>query len=169
MSLPIWSERPQEDAHLFNPAFCGALMVEFSVSYLNTKKTASLDLPLPFCALPISLHRETRNSLPSRTVTSLFTWLQRYPTAIVGYAERATNLAPYVKESVSFCVARDVMSFNEVGQLTLGSTKATFTPKFLEQTTIEVREIVLATRMIGRWFAGAGSTATILAAWGITL
>lgn len=169
MTLPIWNARAHEDAHLFNPAFCGALSFEFSKSFMKTAGKGSIEIPLLFCALPISLHLDTRRSLPNRTVTSLYTWLERNPSVLVGYAARAKNLSPYIKQAISFTVARNALAITDEGELSLGGKKASFTPSFYGETTHEVREIVDSTRLIGRWFAGAGGTSTILAAWGVSV
>jgi hypothetical protein len=169
MTLPIWRERPQEDAHLFNPAFCGAITYEFTSSFLKTSKLDEVHLALVFCALPIVLHKTTRESLPDRTVTSVYTWLQRTPEALVGYSTRAANLSPYLKEAVSFCVSRNTLDFSNSGQLILGAEKSNFTPRKFDELTYEMKDIVTRTRMLGRWFSGAGETATIMAAWGITV
>ena len=169
MVLEPWERRPSEEAHLFNPAFCGALSYEFVKSYTAASAQTSADLPLIFCALPVCLHLETRQRLPSSTRTSVYTWLQREPGVLVGYADRARDLAPYLKQGISFGISRDTFAIDDQGSLKLGAKKATFTPSFLENATAEVRDIVMSARMIGRWFAGAGTTATILAAWGITV
>lgn len=164
-----WVRRAPEEAHLFNPAFCGALVFEFVKSYTQAAGQPGVDLPQVFCALPISLHRETRQNLPSTTRTSVYTWLQRFPAAQVGYAERASDLAPIVKEAIMFAAARETLAITDSGQLSVGAQKASFTPRFLETATPEVKEIVSSARLLGRWFATAGSTATLLASWSITL
>lgn len=169
MTLPLWTARAHEDAHLFNPAFCGALSFEFCKAFTKTSGKSSAAIPLLFCALPISLHMDTRRSLPNRTVTSLYTWLERNPAVLVGYANRATNLSPYLKQAISFTVARNALAITEFGELTVGSKKASFTPLFYEESTHEVKAIVDATRFLGRWFAGAGATSTILSAWGVSV
>lgn len=169
MNLPIWKSRAQEDAHLFNPAFCGALSYEFCKSYCKTANVESTELPILFCALPLSLHLDTRDILPDRTATSLYSWLERNPKALVGFAKRAQNITPYIKQGVSYAVSRKCLDFAENGQLILGVNKASFPPKFLENSTHEVRDIVSTTRLLGRWFAGASSSATILASWGISV
>lgn len=169
MTLPLWNARAHEDAHLFNPAFCGALSFEFCKSFTKTAGKASMEIPLLFCALPLSLHMDTRRSLPNRTVTSLYTWLERNPSVLVGYADRAKNLSPYIKQSISFTVARNALAITDAGGLSLGTKKASFTPSFYEETTHEVRDIVDSTRLLGRWFAGAGATSTILSAWGVSV
>lgn len=165
-----WEYRAQEEAHLFNPAFCGALTYEFVKAFTKASGQEGAELPLAFCALPISLHWRTRKKLPASIRTSVYTWLQRNPEVLVGYGIRAKNLVPFIREGISFGAARKTLAFTELGHIKLGAEKAVFNPKFIQDSaTHEVGEIILSTRMIGRWFASAGTTTTTLAAWGITV
>lgn len=166
MRLARWEERAPEEAHHFNPAFCGVLAFEFVQSYEKAGGYSSV-YPLIFCALPVALHPETREALPHSTVTGMLSWVEDNTFIKVGYAERAVNLAPYIKEGIRFAIARQALSIAKDGELASGPSKANFTPKPLSETTIEVRETVQATRKIARWFAAVGSTPTIMAAWGV--
>ena len=88
MSMLVWHERSPEEAHHFNPAYCGALVYEFVRSYTNAKEHPPL-FPLVFCAMPIALHPDTRDRLPSRTIPGLYPWIENNPEALVGFADRA--------------------------------------------------------------------------------
>lgn len=164
--LPPWQLRPSEEAHNFNPAFCGALTFEFVKSFTKAKG-ASADFPLTFCALAIGLYPETRLKLPSTTRTSLYSWIERTPEALVGYSNRAKSLVPYVKEAISYAAQRDALAFTDQGELTIGKKKATFTEASLAGVTTDLRDTVKSMRMIGKWFAAAGETQTILASLGV--
>lgn len=168
-TLMPWDERVQEEAHLFNPAFCSSLTYEFVKSFTKATGQSSIDLPLVFCALPISLHFETRRKLPSSTLTSVYTWLQDHQDVLVGFAKRVQNVTPYIKEGISFGCARGTLVFDESGLLALGKKRSGFPQKFLEEATLEFRDVVKRTQFLGRWFAGGGATATILSAWRITV
>ncbi|MGD2132624.1 MAG: DUF6521 family protein [Maricaulaceae bacterium] len=164
-----WPKRTPEEAHLFNPAFCGALVFEFVKSYIDASGKPGADIPLPFVALPIFLHKETRRQLPTTVRTSIYTWLQRHPEVLVGYAARATDLAPAIREAILFGFARETFKLTDSGQLAIGAKRASLTPKFLEASTTEVNGIAVAARLVGRLFAAAGSTPTLLSAWRITV
>lgn len=166
MSLPVWRERSPEEAHHFNPAFCGALIYEFVRSFAKAK-TATPSFALPFCALPIALHPATRDRLPRSTRTALYPWLEQNPDVLVGYADRVRNLTPYIREAMLYVAARQAIIFNDGGTIAIGKKRASFPGSFLSETTPETRETVEAVRRVARWFAGAGETTTILAAWGI--
>ncbi|WP_221400796.1 three component ABC system middle component, partial [Rhodothalassium salexigens] len=93
MRLPIWRERSPEEANHFNPAYCGALIYEFVHSYTRAK-SGPPSFCLPFCAMPVALHPDTRDRLPRSIITSLYPWLERNPDVLVGYDTRAQNLGP---------------------------------------------------------------------------
>jgi len=65
--LPAWEDRPLEEANLFNPAFCSALVFEFVRAYTKERPEGA---PLPLLPLVFSivLHSATRNKLPGTTL-----------------------------------------------------------------------------------------------------
>lgn len=169
MSLKPWGDRRAvANANHFNPAYCGVLIYEFIRSY---KKAKGSDAPfaLIFCALPIALHPRTRDRLPRSTVTKLFPWLQQNRDVRIGFADRARNLTPYVREALRYALARRAIGFTENGLVVVGPKRASFTPTAADEATPEIRDTVDAIRKIARWFAAAGDTSTILAAWGIRI
>lgn len=168
MSLNTWQNRAQVEALHFNPAYCGALTCEFVTSYEKAKKSP-VHFALVFCALPIVLHPATRNRLPTTIVTGLLPWLENNPDVRVGFSDRARDLTPYIREAVHFSITHQAICLNSGGVITTGPKRVSFTPKALEEVTMEVRETVNATRKVARWFAAAGDPITILAAWGISV
>ena len=169
MSLPPWHERQASGyANHFNPAYCGILVYEFVRSYEKEKEIPT-SIALIFCALPIALHPATRECLPKSTATRLLPWLEKYRHVRVGFSDRARNLCPYVREALHYAAARQTISFSSGGVITAGPKQASFTPVALNEATKDIRDTVSAIRFIARWFATAGDTPTILAAWGIRL
>lgn len=166
MSLTRWEERPREEAHLFNPPFCAALLYEFVKEYQKAKGQAA-PYTLLFCALPIALHGKTRRALPGSTVTSLYSWRERNPEVLVGFAERTRSLRPVVQEALRFAIDRSALAFAEDGGVMLGGRALSVGRKFEETLTDDARDCFAATRLLGRWLAKAGTPSTIMAAWGI--
>lgn len=166
MELSNWQLRAPEEANLFNPAFCGALLFEFITEYEKAKRQP-VPYPLPFCALTVALHPTTREELPNSTITSLYAWLENHPEALIGFADRAKNLSPLIKEALRFAMDRNVIDTNEGGDLATGTHRASFSRSIMDTVTHDARECVRATRMLGRWFPRAGTTATILSGWGL--
>ena len=118
MSLGTWELRPREEAHLFNPAFCGVVLHEFIKEYVKAKG-AACSLALLFCALPLALHSRARLALPGSTLTSLYSWRERHPEVLVGFAERARSLRPVVQESLRFGLDRAAFRLSEGGDVLL--------------------------------------------------
>lgn len=166
MTLTQWKLRPSEEAHLFNPAICGLLICEFVKEFSKAKSQPS-PFVLPFCALPIALHRKTRASLPSSTLTSLYSWRERNPDVLIGFAQRAQHLRPVIQESIRFSIDRNALQISDIGDLETGTKKISASKAFEQSVTQDARDCIASAKMLGRWFAKAGATATILSAWGI--
>ena len=166
MSLPVWDRRPREEANLFNPAFCAVVLSEFVKEFQKAKGSAC-PYPLLFCVLPLCLHGKTRRVLPRTTLTSLYSWRERNPEVLVGFAERARSLRSVVQEALRFAIDRMALAFADDGGVVLGARPISVGKKFEDGITEDARECVTTARMLGRWLAKAGTTSTIMAAWGV--
>jgi hypothetical protein len=113
------------------------------------------------------LHRSCRERLPYSTVTSLYAWIQDNEDLLIGFASRAQNLTPYLKESVLFGFATKTITVDDEGNLRPGKRRATFPKSFLDDTTAETKEIIDRSKFMGRWFAKSGSETSIAAALGV--
>ena len=96
-----WVYRSKEAANLFNPPFCCAALLATVVNY-GQQVGLGMPFPLAFIALPVILHKQTRNVLPLNTKTSLAAWLEQNPTAKVQFYERAISVKPFVREAILF-------------------------------------------------------------------
>ncbi|MES0871288.1 three component ABC system middle component [Pseudovibrio sp. SCP19] len=165
-ALKRWEERPIEEASLFNPAFIGALIFEFVKPY---EKAHVQGAPITFLplALAVVLHKPTRKRLPGTTVTSMFEWLQNNEDVLIGLGQRSRGVAPYMQEAFRFLLSSSHLGLKDRHYIGIGPIKANFSPKFLESSTPEVREIVSKMQFLSRWFAKSGSETTILAGWGV--
>ncbi|MRR07788.1 MAG: hypothetical protein EG828_12810 [Deltaproteobacteria bacterium] len=159
-----WANRPPEIAALLNPAFCGLLL---SIGLGEYTKNFSDGAPyaFPFVMLPLVLHKPTRQMFPRSSRTAFSAWITNSDTAIVkiGFAERAKNMAPYVKESLAFAMQNNRVYVTESGRL-----KATNpVPKSFPNATQEVNECVRASVMCGKWFSMVGDFKTAMALLGV--
>lgn len=166
--LEPWHKRPLEEASLFNPAFLGSLIYEFSK---ETYKHKSNGAPLTYVpiSLAIALHSKTRSRLPYSTVTSLFEWIQENEDLLIGFSNRVNWLRPYWQEAIRFGLMRNTLSLADGHALFAGEMKAHFPAKFILETSLETKEIIDRTKFLARWFAKSGSESTVIAAWGIRL
>lgn len=161
-----WSSRAIEEANLFNPAFCATLLAVTAGEY--RKKTGRpLPFALAFLVLPIVLHQATRVALPNTTITSLLSWIQDNRECLVSFGLRVTNLRAITREAILFGIAHRSLAVDVNGDLSPGDKRKSPTERRTELFTEEVRECVDRAGFIGRWFAAAGTTATIYSAWGV--
>lgn len=163
--MRTWTARPKEEAYLLNPAFCCTTLAAAICGYADVKE-GGVPFPLAFMFLPIILHKATRDRLPPNTRTSMPAWLQENSDARVLFYERLVSLKPHTKEAVQFgmlvdwIVPRDGIFL----ETTLSKSDVNRTIRKLAD---EARECVMRARFIGKWFAAAGATHTVMAFWGV--
>lgn len=161
-----WSKRVIEEANLFNPAFCAMILAKSADDFAK-KAHRPLPFALTFLILPIVLHPATRSVLPSSTVTSLLSWIQENRDQLVDFATRVQRLNSITREALLFGIQHETLTLTGTGSLAVGPKRKSATEKRTELFTDETRECLDRAGFIGRWFAGAGTTATIYAAWGL--
>lgn len=164
--LEIWKRRPNEEANLFNPAFCGVLVCEFVKAFAGKDKPGA-PLTLVLLALTISLHQESRGRLPGSTAASFYQWVQGNESMLIEFSRRASLLKPYILEAVRFGVRSGTLAFQTGHVLGLGDQPATYSPSKIQSDTEETKRIVEQTRMLGRWLAKSGEETFILSAFGV--
>lgn len=166
VSLEWWHDRPIEEANLFNPAFLCALIHEFLKDYAKAQAYGA-PLTVVVIAMTTTLHPASRERLPNTTVPSLYEWLQDNEDLLIGFASRAKNIVPYIKEAILFGMATEALMAGEGHNLLLGAAKVTFPKPFIDTTTIEMKAIINRTKFMGRWLSNSGSEISVAAAWGI--
>jgi ABC-three component (ABC-3C) system Middle Component 3 len=160
-----WPDRVIEEANLFNPAFCGTLLVKAAEEF-SRKADRPFPFALAFLVLPIVLHRGTREALPGSTITSLLAWLQDNRQHLVDFPTRVKRLRTITREAILFGLQHQTLALSPDG-LTKGPKRQAVTERRTPLFTAEARACVDRASFMGRWFAVAGTTATIFAAWGV--
>lgn len=164
MTLPTWSERPLEQARLLNPAFVGTLLWSCARAY-----TATADQPQPyalsFLVAPVVLHKNTRESLPTTTRTSLVSWIGENPRVLVGFAERARSLVPVVKEAVLFASNGGLLQVQE--SRVVAEARPRSMARFEREASDEVKSCIKKAELLGKWFSLSGDYTTVMALWGV--
>lgn len=163
--MKTWTARPKEEAYLLNPAFCCTVLAATIYGYMSAKEEG-FPFPLMYMVLPIVLHKPTRDALPPNIRTSLAAWLQENSSARVLFYERLVSLKPHTKEAIQFG-----MLFNWIVPRSGGFLETTFREsninRVIRELTDEARECVMRARFLGKWFAAAGDTHTVMAFWGV--
>jgi len=166
MMLDIWQSRPAEEAYLFNPAFGGVLICEFVKAFAGRDKPGA-PLTLVLIALSVSLHGQSRARLPKMISASFYQWVQNNEDILIGFPERTLSLRPYIMEAIRFAVDANALQFVGGHLVGLGGKAATYTLGKIQTETIETKNIVEQTRMLGRWFSKSGDESFILSAFGV--
>lgn len=158
-----WEERPVEYANLFNPAFC-SILLQNSIKGFQKEREQGMPYSLLFLVLPLVLHGSTRRALPATTAAKLHVWLQQQPEVLVGFGNRARNLAPYTKEALAFGMQTGIINLCNDGTFTWVKYKLKAVSWSSNTETAICYE---KANFIGRWLAQAGELSTIYTMWGI--
>jgi Family of unknown function (DUF6521) len=164
--MHIWPNRVVEEANLFNPAFCAMLLAKTAEEFTK-KRQEPFPFALAFLVLPVVLHRGTRSALPASTITSLLPWIQGHREQLVNFSGRVQALRAITREAILFGTQQQTLSIVESGGIAVGARRLTATERRTGLFTDEARDCVERAGFLGRWFAAAGTVATIYSAWGI--
>jgi Family of unknown function (DUF6521) len=164
MTITPWSDRPVEEARLLNPAFLAALVWACAKEY-GSIDNQGIHYPLSFVAMPVVLHKSTRERLPRSISTSLAAWLGDNPQVHIRFGERASSLVPLVQEGLLFGVNGQLLQVSS--SRIIARSKPSSMNGFLNQASDEVKDCMAKAKFVGRWFASSGDCATIMALWGV--
>jgi hypothetical protein len=164
--MESWPKRAVEEANLFNPAFCATLLAKAADEFAK-KARKPLPFALAFLVLPVVLHQGTREALPASTITALLPWIQNNRDQLVDFAVRVQRVREITREAILFAAQHEILALTQQGDIIIGRKRQSVTEKRTGLFTAEARRCVDRAGFIGRWFAAAGTTATIFAAWGV--
>lgn len=160
-----WTARSREEAYLLNPSFCALIAWSSAVGYRGNGD-AGMPYVLPFVAVPLILHKPTRQALPRSVRTSMPAWIEENTYFRVGFAERARSLAPFVRDSLLFGTVHCLLAFDDEHRIVPAPKPRTLSG-YLREGTDEVKECVKKAEFIGKWMADSGSVETTMALWGV--
>lgn len=163
--MTVWLERPPEEAHLLNPAFCCLGIMAAVVGY---QEVASRGLPLPLAhmVLPITLHKPTRDLLPRDRRTSLPLWIQDNAAVRVLFYERLMILQRFTNEAILFGCRQGWFYMDDNASIVTDRREAALRRAY-HALGDEPKDCALKAVFVGKWFAAAGPTATVMALWGV--
>jgi Family of unknown function (DUF6521) len=164
VTIVLWSDRPVDQARLLNPAFLAALIWSCTEGY-GSIDAQGMPYPLSFVAMPVVLHKFTRERLPRAISTSLATWLGENPQVHIRFADRATSLVPLIKEGLLFGVNGQML--NVSSSRIAAATRPSSMARFLRESSDEVRDCMAKAKFVGRWFASSGDYTTVMTLLGV--
>lgn len=163
--MTMWADRSHEERALLNPGFCASLLWHAASGY-SSNGDGALSFEESFLVLPFVLHRETRETLPRSSRTSLTVWLDENPLARGRVVSRARLLVPFTKEALTFGGVHGLIRLDG-GRLLAGTTWKRAVNRTLTESSDEVKGCAKRATFIGKWFAQTGSAATVLALIGV--
>lgn len=167
MSRTPWRAQPIEQARILNPSFLGVLLFNVADGYQQATETGSaLPYALAYVALPIVLHKPTRDELPATIRTSMVAWMSVNAFVQIGFAERAKALVPLVKDAIAVSSRGSLIDFKGGGISALAPRRRVAGLASSSRSN-EVRDCLKKATFVGRWFAGAGDQVTVMALWGV--
>jgi hypothetical protein len=92
-------------------------------------------------------------------------WLSENARAHVGFVERARALVPLVKEGVLFASNGSMLTL--VDTRLIAADRPRSMAGFEREATDEVKACIKRAAFVGKWFAGSGDYATVMALWGV--
>jgi ABC-3C biological conflict system middle component len=164
-TLQPWWVRPREFANLYNPAFTSLVLARAVRNHEDAGGQRGLPLALAFLVLPIVLHARFRDRLPRAADTDMFGWMARHADLRL--------LLPAHAEAMK-AVSQEAMRFGlHHGALALRGPDLCSGPRKFGKTSMppvvtdEVAACLQKAAFVGRWFAVAAATTTILATLGV--
>ena len=157
-----WNERPFEIRNLFNPAFCGVVLLRALEGFESQDETG-IPFSLSLLVLPLCLHRESRETILDNSTSYILKTISSHPQLLIGLAKRTTGLLPYSFEALGFAFQLRSFAVTNEGKLKL-QKKGVRKKIDGTQESIDCQK---AAKILGKSFARVGDRATIYTTLGI--
>lgn len=157
-----WNQRPFEYRRLFNPAFCGVLLIRAMKSYQETSGKG-LPFSLAFLILPLCLHEESRSFIQKHYKSSFINIVAAHPDLVIGFSERAKFLVPYTLEGLGYAYSAGSFKVTNHGNLLYQDGGIVTAIKGSD----EVQACQKSAVYLGRAFSRVGSKTTIYTCMGV--
>lgn len=161
-----WAQRSIEVQSLLNPSFCSVLLWKSALAYQREEGNLKLPFELGFLVLPMTLHRETRETIPRSIRTSLAVWVAHEPLIRATIADRAKTMVPFTREAILFASSHGLVTLSN-GLLDANTNWSRKVAQGISDCSNEVKECIKGAEFLGRWFASVGSPETVMATIGI--
>lgn len=160
--MKAWAKRPREIRNLFNPAFCGVVLLRGLMSY-EEANTSGMPFSISLLVLPLSLHKTSREAIIRGNRSYLTKIVNETPEILIGFAERCKSLLPYTFEAFGLLMQQGAICVNADGSIsaTRGSLRKQLSG------TAESQACQQAAQILGRKFATIGDRVTIYTTFGV--
>ena len=157
-----WAARPFEIRNLFNPAFCGIVIIRALQSF-EAEQAEGMPFSLTPLILPLCLHRQSRQIIAHNPRSYLLRTISKHPEILVRFPERTRSLLPYTFEALGVSLQHQALAISDTGRI-----KTVYrTVRRRIDGTSESIEIQQVARIVGRQFARISDRATIYTSLGV--
>ena len=160
--MKAWAKRPREIRNLFNPAFCGVVLLRCLTSFEDAQQ-GGMPFSLSLLVLPLSLHKASREAIIRGNRSYLTKIVDENPEILVGLPERARSLLPYTFEACGLLMQQGAISVSADGRIT-PAHGCLRKPLF---GTAESQACQQAAQILGRKFVALGDRVTIYTMFGV--
>jgi ABC-three component (ABC-3C) system Middle Component 3 len=157
-----WSARSMVPAALLNPAMLAGVVAASAAGY-EREGQVPMPWPLSFIIAPLTLHRGTREAMPSTVATHLGVWVSRNPILRAGMPLRARALVEPVREGLRFGLRHGLLTVEASGALRQGI------PRLRAPDAGDLREVLRKATFAGRWVSHIEEPGTVFALFGVTV
>lgn len=113
-----WHLRPREIRNLFNPAFCGLIIVR-GVEGFSDATNNPMPFSLTLLVLPLCLHKPTRDHIKDANRKYFIKILQEHPEIRINLASRIRGFFPYTMEAFSYLMNCGVIRVDKTGGIAI--------------------------------------------------
>lgn len=157
-----WDQRPFELRNLFNPAFCGLVLVRAMQGY-EEEDARGIPFSLSLLILPLCLHKDSREVIAGSPRSYLLKTAEQNPQVQVGLADRVTAMLPYAFEGFGLLMERRCISVATDGRIQTVPNKV----RRSVTGTDETKSCQRVARILGREFARIADRVTVYTTFGI--
>lgn len=157
-----WDQRPFEIRNLFNPAFCGLVLLRAMQGY-EEEDPRGMPFSLSLLILPVCLHKDSREVIAASSRSYLLKITEKNPQVQVGFATRAAAMLPYAFEGFGLLMERGCISVADDGRLKTVSGKV----RKSVTGTDETKSCQRVARFVGKEFARIADRVTVYTTFGI--
>lgn len=157
-----WDQRPFEVRNLFNPAFCGVILFRALQGY-EEENPDGMPFSLTLLVLPLCLHKDSRQVIAGSPRSYLLKTVEKNPQMLVGLANRASALLPFVLEAFGLLLEKGCFVVSQDGRLKT-------VPEKVRKSVTGTSESISCqrvARIIGKEFARIADRVTIYTTFGV--
>jgi len=157
-----WDRRPFELRNLFNPAFCGLILFRSLHGY-EEEDARGMPFSLSLLVLPMCLQKDSREVIASNPRSYLLKTMEKNQQIMVGFADRATQMLPYVFEGFGLLMERGCITIADDGRIQTVPDKVRKTISGTDES-VSCQKVA---RIVGREFARIADRVTVYTTFGI--